>query len=139
MTAAMEVMHRQLPRPLRYPLEPRLITMKTAEEAGVKQDLDENQRLATTLLAHFGMGAVAGTLYGLWTRRLPLPRPLAGATYGLAVWAANYAGVLPSLGLLESPVRRPRQRTALLIASHLVWGVSLALATEGLQRFFRSR
>jgi hypothetical protein len=43
------------------------------------------------------------------------------------------------LPLLESPVRRPCQRTALLIASHLVWGVSLALATEGLQRFFRSR
>ena len=42
------------------------------------------------------MGTTAGGLYGLAGRHLPLPAPLTGAAFGLAVWAGNYLGLLPA-------------------------------------------
>src|SRR5438067_2365283 len=101
MTWAMDAMLRRLPRRERYPLPPRQIAMQVADEAGIKKHLDEGERLGITLLAHFGMGTAAGALYGLLARKQPLPGPLAGAGFGLAVWAANYLGLLPALGILR--------------------------------------
>ena len=84
MTWAMEAMHRRLPRRERYPLPPRQITMRVAEEAGVKEQLDEDDRFGLTLLAHFGMGTAAGAIYGLLSEKLPLPGP---AERWLRMWA----------------------------------------------------
>ena len=123
MTWAMEAMHRRLPRRERYPLPPRQITMRVAEEAGVKEQLDEDDRFGLTLLAHFGMGTAAGALYGLLAPKQPLPGPLAGAGFGLAVWAGNYLGLLPALSLLRPATEHPPRRTALMVTAHLVWGV----------------
>ena len=64
MTLAMEAMHRQLPRGERYPLPPRLVTMRVAEQAGIKEQLDEEEREDLSLLAHYGMGTAMGALYG---------------------------------------------------------------------------
>lgn len=125
MTWAMEVMHRRLPERERYPLPPRQIATRVAEEAGVKNHLDERQRLGLTLAAHFGMGAAAGALYGLIARHQPLPAPLAGAAFGIAVWAGNYLGLLPALGVLRPATEHPPRRTALMVAAHLVWGAVL--------------
>ena len=133
MTWAMEVMHRQLPREERYPLPPRQVTMRVAEEAGVKQELDEEERLELTLLAHFGMGTAMGALYGSVGRQIPLPAPLAGAAFGLAVWAGNYLGLLPALGLLRPATEHPPRRTGLMIAAHLVWGVAAGTLLDLLQ------
>lgn len=127
MTWTMELLHRYLPQRERYPLPPREITMKVAEEAGLEDDLDEQERLRLTLLAHFGMGSAAGALYEPLTSNLPLPALLRGAAYGLAVWGGNYLGLLPALGILTPATRHPPRRTALMIAAHLVWGMSLAL------------
>ncbi len=100
--------------------------MRVAEAAGVKDHLDdEGDRLGFTLLAHFGMGTTAGALYGLLARRQPFAGPLAGAGFGLAVWAGNYLGLLPALGILRPATQHPPRRTALVIAAHLVWGVSI--------------
>lgn len=122
MTLAMEVLHRRLPRRERYPLPPRQIAMRVAEEAGFKEYLDEEDRLGFTLLAHLGMGTAAGALYGLIAQKQPLPGPVAGAGFGLAVWAGNYLGVLPALGILRPATEHPLRRTALMVAAHLVWG-----------------
>lgn len=130
MTWAMEMMHRQLPRRERYPLPPRQITMRVAEKAGVKEDMDEDERQAATLTAHFGMGTAMGVGYGLLGRHLPLPTPLAGATFGLAVWAGNYLGLLPALGLLRPATEHPSRRTGLMIAAHVIWGVTAAAIVD---------
>ena len=130
MTWAMDAMHRQLPPEERYPLPPRQVTMRVAEETGVKEDLDEEERLGLTLLAHFGMGTAAGAAYGLIGRHIPLPAPLAGAAFGLAVWAGNYLGLLPALGLLRPATEHPIRRTGLMIAAHLVWGIATGVVTE---------
>jgi hypothetical protein len=63
MTAAMESMHRLLPEQERYPLPPREITMAVAEDAGVRQHLNEPERTSLTLAAHFGYGGLTGAVY----------------------------------------------------------------------------
>jgi hypothetical protein len=135
MTAAMEIMHRYLPPEERYPLPPRQITMHVAEQAGVEEHLDERERLGLTLLAHFGMGTAAGALYGLLAQRQSLLGPLAGAGFGLAVWAGNYLGLLPALGILRPATEHPPRRTALMVTAHLVWGTVvgtlLGMTTDG--------
>lgn len=125
MTAAMEIMHRNLPEEEQYPLPPRIITMKGADAVNLKDKMDEEERTTLTLVSHFAYGATAGALYAPLARKVPLPPPLAGACYGLAVWAGSYLGLLPALGVLRPATKHPVRRTALMIAAHLVWGAVL--------------
>lgn len=124
MTWTMKALHRQLPAHERYPLAPRLIAMRVAEKAGIKQHMDEDERRQFTMAAHFGMGTSMGALYGAVGHKLPLPAPIAGAAFGLAVWAGNYLGLLPALDLLRPATEHPPRRTGLMIAAHLVWGAT---------------
>src|SRR3954452_17567083 len=71
MTAAMIAMHKALPAHERYPLPPRKVTMSAARKAGVKKKLDEPERKAATLAAHFGYGAAMGGLFAMLAPRAP--------------------------------------------------------------------
>jgi uncharacterized membrane protein YagU involved in acid resistance len=124
MTAAMKLMHWRLPREERYPLPPRRVTMRLAEKAGVKEHLNEPERKALTIAGHFAYGASVGALYVPLARKIPLPPPVAGATYGFAVWAVSYLGWLPAAGLISPATEHPARRNALMIAAHLVWGAA---------------
>lgn len=128
MTWAMDAMHRRLPPGERHPLPPRTITMRMADEVKAKERLSEDERADLTVVAHFGMGTAAGAVYGPVSRVIPLPAPLAGAAFGLAVWAGNYLGLLPALGLLRPATEHPRRRVGLMITAHLVWGAAVGLA-----------
>ena len=128
MTVAMEAMHRELPAREQYPLPPRTVTVRAAEASGL--DLDEDERTALSLTAHFAMGTAMGALYGPVSRLLPLPAPLAGAAFGLAVWAGNYLGVLPALGLLRPATDHPPRRAGLMIGAHLVWGAAAGIVLD---------
>jgi hypothetical protein len=128
MTAVMLILHRLLPRAQRYPLEPYRITRRLANRLGLHRLAgDREARLAATTAAHFGYGAAAGALFPALRSWLPLPGVLAGAAYGLAVWAGSYLGLVPALGLLSPATRHPKQRNALMIAAHLVWGATVGL------------
>ena len=124
MTLAMVAMHRRLPPEQRYPLPPRQITMNAAAKVGAREHLDEPERTALTLLAHFAYGAFVGGLFGLVAPRKPSAAIPAGVGYGLLVWAGSYLGLLPALGLLPPATRHPPQRNALMIAAHVVWGAA---------------
>lgn len=93
MTWAMEAMHRRLPQEERYPLPPRQIAMRVAEDVGVKEHLDQGERLGVTLLAHFGMGSAAGALYGLLVRPQRLPGPPGWGNF----WPGSLGRQLPRL------------------------------------------
>jgi hypothetical protein len=74
-------------------------------------------------VAHFAFGASMGGLFGLAPGR---PTAARGLLFGLGVWAVNYAGILPRLGLMP-PARRDRPgRPASMILAHLVYGATLA-------------
>lgn len=131
MSVAMELMYRQLPAPERYPLPPSEITA-VAEQSSLGAALDQPSHTAVTLAAHFGYGAAAGALYGPLIARLRLPPALAGSTFGVLVWTASYMGLLPMLGILKPATAHPPRRTALMIAAHLVWGVTVSALFERL-------
>ena len=122
MTAAMKLMHDQLPAPERYPLPPRAVTMRLAEEAGVKKHMGEPERKAATYAGHFAYGATVGALCAPVIARSPAPPIVSGAACGLAVWAASYLGWLPAAGILRPATEHPARRNALMITAHLVWG-----------------
>jgi hypothetical protein len=124
MTLAMEVLHRRLPPAEQDPLPPRQVTVRAAEAVGVGAPAGDRRQKAATVVAHFGMGAAAGALFGAACGRRA--GPLTGAAFGLAVWAGNYLGLLPALGLLRPATEHPPRRTAVMIAAHLVWGAAAA-------------
>jgi NAD(P)-dependent dehydrogenase (short-subunit alcohol dehydrogenase family) len=80
----------------------------------------------TALAAHFAFGSSVGGLFGLLPGRA---RTLGGgALFGLSVWAVNYAGWLPKVGLMP-PAKRDRPgRQPSMIAAHLAFGVALSAA-----------
>ena len=137
MTAAMQLMHRQLPPLERYALPPRRITMRAADKAGVKPHLDEPERLVLTMAAHFGYGTAVGALFGLIAPRRPAEAALAGAGFGLLVWTASYLGLMPALGLHRPVTKEPPGRNGLMIALLALHPIrSKNLASLSLSRSF---
>ena len=135
MTAAMEMLWRRLPRDERYPLPPREIIERTLPDP-VRPYAGEAPRRGLTLLAHFGFGAAAAALFGSLFRTR---RPVAGAGYGVAVWAASYLGWIPAFGILRPAHRHPARRNALMIAVHIVWGAAMAASMGALERLTAGR
>lgn len=132
MTLAMAAMHRRLPWWQQYRLPPRTITLRLANRVGIGRHLDEPARSAATVAGHFGYGALVGAIYAVTcgTRR---DRPLAaGAAFGLAVWGASYLGWIPAARIMRPATEQPTERTALMIAAHLVFGTATALAADRL-------
>jgi uncharacterized membrane protein YagU involved in acid resistance len=133
MTLAMKLMHEQLPREEQYPLPPRQVTEGVAEKAGVDRHLDEETREAATWVSHFAYGTACGALYGALSGEVIDERPLlAGAGFGLAVWAGSYLGWLPAAGILSPATEHPARRNALMIAAHVVWGATTGVMLERL-------
>src|SRR5205085_10551911 len=96
-------------------------------------ELDEMEHTELALVAHFAFGTAMGALYGPLGHRLPLAAPVAGALFGLAVWAGNYLGLVPALGLLRPATEHPPRRTGLTIGADLAWGAAAGLLVEMLE------
>ncbi len=135
MTLVMQSLHRW-PYPERDALPPDQITQSIAGEVrartGVGESLDEAQTQALTLVNHFGFGAALGGVYALISPHIRAHPAFKGAAWGLIVWGFSYGGWLPAAHILPPATRQSRRRNLLLIAAHLVWGVSNALVTERL-------
>lgn len=132
MTLLMELWHRQLPAREQYPLPPREITNRLADEAGVEPMLDEGQLDALTLASHFAYGAGAGAIYASISPKLPGAPVLKGAAFGLLLWIVSYLGWLPMTGMLRSASQHPPRRNALMIVAHLLWGGGVGVLVERL-------
>lgn len=114
-----------MPPQEQYPLPPREIVAVLAEESGLRRFLTPAQEHAVAVICHYGYGAAAGVLY----RALSPPSastPARGTAFGLALWTISYLGWLPALGILRPATQHPPRRTALMIASHVLWGLALA-------------
>lgn len=127
MTAAMRRFHDRLPPRQSYPLTPREIIDSAAAQTGAPLE-DEAARDLTTA-AHFAYGAATGALMGAATVSMG---PVSGAVGGIGVWLASYMGWLPGARLLKPATEHPGRRNALMIASHVVWGVATARAMREL-------
>jgi uncharacterized membrane protein YagU involved in acid resistance len=124
MTIFWEAMHPRLPGEPPRPLPPREVAEALAVKAGVNRQLDERQIEHLALALHFGYGTLTGAIFGTVAPRGRARAVGAGALFGLGVWATSYLGWLPATGVRHSPRWDPPARTALVIASHLVWGAA---------------
>jgi uncharacterized membrane protein YagU involved in acid resistance len=122
MTSVMARLHRRLPERERYSLPPREITERVV-------DGPDDAIRDTALAAHFLYGGVCGLLVA--TVR-PQPSQAQGAAAGVAIWAGSYFGWVPGLGVLKPASEHPLRRNALMVAAHLVWGATTALAIREL-------
>lgn len=134
MTAFMLLMQRLLPKVQQFALPPERITAEIAERAGVKVHMNKAEQVAASLVSHFSYGANMGTFYIPFAKRVPLPPALKGAIFGVIVWAASYLGLLPALRMQEQAPKEPLQRNALMIAAHLIWGTTLGVTEDLLER-----
>ncbi|MEO8205036.1 MAG: DUF6789 family protein [Chthoniobacterales bacterium] len=130
MTIAMVKLHKQLPQRDKYPLPPKEITAKLLREADTPMRQEAENRM--TMLNHFAYGAAGGAAYFL-----ACPKPEShsipkGVIYGIMVWTGSYLGLLPGFGVLKSATEHSPNRSLLMIAVHLVYGVFLATFTETL-------
>src|SRR5919205_342278 len=91
---------------------PQQITAKAEKEAGVPPSSFSRETFhASWLAAHVGFGAASGVVFSLVRGFLPGSRTSRGVIYGLLVWAANYVGIMPSLGLYPWPTEDSASRT----------------------------
>ena len=127
MTAAMNRLHRRLPKEERYPLTPREIIDSAAEKVGAEPSGETAKDLTT--LGHFAYGAACGSLIAAAD---PKPAKTAGAAAGVAIWLVSYMGWLPAVGLLKPATRHPARRNLLMLGVHLVWGAATAAAAREL-------
>ena len=134
MTLFMLLLHRLLPKWQQYALPPERITTRLAKRAKIGKYMDKPQRVGAALVAHFGYGGNMGVFYTPLARRLALPPALKGAIFGLIVWVGSYFGVVPAMEPSESAPDQPLQRNLMMIAAHLVWGTTLGITQDLLER-----
>ncbi|WP_207790011.1 hypothetical protein [Sphingosinicella humi] len=127
MTAAMRRMHEKLPAKQRYPLTPREIVDSAAGDAGTEAENELSKDVTTA--AHFAYGAATGALMGAANVAMG---PVSGGIAGVGVWLASYMGWIPTARLLKPATNHPPRRNVLMIAAHIVWGVSTARAMREL-------
>ncbi len=136
MTALMVYMHRRIPPGERRMLPPKQVAGEVASEAGAEDLVDrEEDLLATTGVTHFGYGAAMGGAYALAAPHIDLPAELKGTVFGLGVWAGSYLGWLPAAGIRPPATRRPASENAMMVASHIVYGMVLGRLVETLEGY----
>lgn len=112
---------------------PKQITKNAERKASVSpHSLPRPVFQASWIGAHVGYGAASGVGYTLVRSLLPRGPALAGLIYGEALWAVNYLGLMPALGLYPDPSRDRSSRTVVMIAAHAIFGVTVAEAAERL-------
>ena len=138
MTIFMVLAHRHLPGSQQYELPPATITDSALQKLGLAEQVPAPSQEALSVVNHFAYGATTGALYG-WldagsTEAAPSrPRYARAIAYALGIWTGSYLGWLPAAGVHRSALREPRERNALMLAAHVIWGAGLALAAEHLK------
>jgi hypothetical protein len=102
---------------------PETITATLLDRGGVHRSAKEQDTLAVGL--HIAFGAGAGAVFGPISRRVPIaPIPL-GIAYGTGIWAVSYMGWIPWAGLMPAAQHDRRDRQAVMLAGHVVYGAAL--------------
>lgn len=109
------------------------ITENVAEFVGEDPDPDSPEFQAAWLAAHFGYGAVCGAAYASVRPALPCPDAVSGLLFGGLVWGVGYLGLMPALHLFPPATEDSPRRTAVMIAAHAVFGLSLASIERALR------
>lgn len=128
-TAAMTVVMAALRPATRGNLAPRQVT---AWMLGQPDPASAGARapVGLSMVNHAGYGSALGALYGAMVGP-DRAGPFSGLVYGLMVWASNYAGLLPALGVLPPPPDDDTSHAVRVHASHWVYGAVLGVLARG--------
>lgn len=122
------------------PMPPRQITGRALETVGLRDDLSDDTQEDLTVLNHFAYGATVGGIYGLLPPETSRESAaMRGVCYGVGVWAISYMGWLPAAGLYRPPTRDWPGRNLRMLAAHVVWGATMGVLTETIDRRLRRR
>jgi len=110
---------------------PQAIAERTVQRSS-GQDPPAPAHRGLGVVAHLGFGLGAGGAYALLPRRLP-PQ-VRGCAWGLAIYATSYQGWVPALGALPKASEDRRDRVAVMVLAHLVYGSVLAGTDAALSR-----
>lgn len=106
-------------------LPPEKITSRLLRRRGFHPNREQQKGIATGL--HFAFGAAAGGAFGVIARRLPVPSVPLGMAYGAGIWGVSYMGWLPSMGLMPRADHDRRDRQAVMLVGHVVFGATLGV------------
>jgi hypothetical protein len=84
--------------------------------------------------SHLAIGALFGVDYMLALKLLNLPPLLGGVLYGLFVYALNLGWLGPALGITLPPWHDKPRNVALGLATHLLFGIVMALVIQEVRR-----
>lgn len=87
---------------------------------------------AAAAIAHLAFGAVGGGAFAaLWSAvRSPVPAPIAGLGWGTAIFVISYLGWAPALRLTPRAAADGRERPAVMVAAHWLYGAVLGLIVD---------
>ena len=97
------------------------------------RDLSPHAR-AAGISTHLLYGSAWGLLFGLIQGTVQRPPAAVGPLFGLLVWLAGPATLVPAMKLMRPPLEEPPIRTAMLIAGHLAYGFTVAGVYDLLDR-----
>jgi hypothetical protein len=103
------------------------------EFMAAKLHVPEKFESAAAKSLQLGYGMTSGALYGA-IRSRGGSIFLDGALLGIAVWAAGYLGWLPAAKLMPPIIQHAPRQIAVPIVNHIVFGVGVATAFDGLMR-----
>ena len=110
---------------------PEAITRRAVAEAVGTEPTGTASNVLSSL-AHLGFGAGSGAVYGLLPRPAAVPAPLAGVAFALGVWTASYRGWVPRFGALPHADYDRRDRVAVMVGAHVVFGAVLGALDRSL-------
>jgi putative membrane protein len=119
-------------------------TMKAAGKISEKigHPLSREKRKKAGPLVHYAFGTSVGAVFGLAREVEPdsvhgMNPVFAGAAYGAAVFLAAHEIAVPALKLSSNPLKKPIQNQIAEFASHLIYGIGMALTYDGIRRLRR--
>jgi uncharacterized membrane protein YagU involved in acid resistance len=125
MTLIMLALRSWLPRHEQRRLPPEQITAHLTRRTGLRRIFDRRNDGVLAWVLHFAFGGSAGSIYGVLSAGVPLPKWLMGSLFGSLVWVGSYFGWLPILRIHGNGHEQSRRRNALMLVAHVVWGVTL--------------
>jgi uncharacterized membrane protein YagU involved in acid resistance len=119
-------------------LPPQQITRETLLKAEIPTKDPWKLKIATWLM-HFGFGSLAAVPSAQIQKANAKDIVLRGSLYGIGVWTASYMGWLPLFGYRTNAFEMSPKRNGVMLASHVVWGISLVWIDHSIKKLNRSR
>jgi Protein of unknown function (DUF1440) len=132
MTVALLGIRKALPIFHRQTLPPYKISKRIFSKFRLLAPWENKKKKILTNASHFGYGAAGGVVYSTFANKSDLSPAIKGTVFGLAVWVGSYFGWLPATKILPPYMEHPK-RHAMMAASHVVWGTSIAYIFDRLE------